>query len=82
LTIPVSIALAFVPDFATNPWRNRIPVYNKTITELSRLAYSSERMEWTREGVAEAFKTIVMEVLGITEGQYSEDAHFVKDYGV
>lgn len=81
-SVLAAFAVSRIMIFVTNPWKNRIPIYEKSVKDLMKLTYSSGQMQWTREGVAELFKEIVMEQLSVSEEQYSEDAHFVKDYGV
>ena len=52
------------------------------VRDLVMYAESSERVEWSREGIARRMKVIIIEQLGIKEAQYREDAHFIKDLGM
>jgi hypothetical protein len=66
----------------TRRFKVSIPRRYKTIRDLVPFAITSEQIKWTRGQVADGVKKIVLEILGIPESKYSEDAHFVKDLGV
>lgn len=43
---------------------------------------SSDCVTWSREEVSVLLKQIVQEQFGVSDEQYSEDAHFIKDLGM
>ncbi|MCF7848720.1 MAG: hypothetical protein K9M45_07720 [Kiritimatiellales bacterium] len=87
---PVSVIAGMLAAFAsswislrlTQKWENRIPIHYRTVKDLVQLAHRSDEMEWTRKGIAEALKQVVIDQLGLKDEDYSEDADFVKDYGI
>jgi acyl carrier protein len=74
--------LAFFADWITRPLRSRIPARFSRIRELVPFAVTSDVIAWTRDQVASLVKKLVIEQLGLREGQYREDAHFIKDLGL
>lgn len=77
-----AIAFSKLCKRITRRWENLIPIYTGTVLDLARVAQRSHDMEWTRDGIAKTLKRIIIDQLGLKEEDYSEDAHFVKDYGV
>jgi len=43
---------------------------------------TSDRVKWTRDQVSKVVKAIVMEQLGVSEAKYTEDSHFINDFGM
>ena len=42
----------------------------------------SDGVKWTREEVSVLVKEIVKEQLGVSEDKYTEDSHFINDFGM
>jgi hypothetical protein len=74
--------VAFVAVRLTQPLRLRIPARFSKIRALVPFAVTSDAIAWTRDQVASLVKKLVIEQLGLREGQYREGAHFVKDLGM
>jgi acyl carrier protein len=74
--------LAFITIRLTRPLRSRIPSRFLRIRELVPFAVTSEIIAWTRDQVASLVRKLVIEQLGLRDGQYREDAHFIKDLGM
>jgi len=74
------IVFSIVCAKLTRPFRIYISWEFKTVRDLVPAAMASNEVEWTREQVSGLVKKIVIEQLGISEIDYSEDASFVKDY--
>lgn len=66
----------------TNQFMVRIPHCIKTLRDIVPYAITSDQIKWTREQVSAVVKKIVLEQLDISEAQYREDTHFVKDLGL
>ena len=66
----------------TRRFKVRIPHRMKELRDIVPYAITSDQIKWTREQVSAVVKKIVLEHLGISEAQYREDAHFVKDLGL
>ena len=66
----------------TRPFCSHIPARYSRIRDLVPFAVTSDAIAWTRGQVASLVKKLVTEQLGLREGQYREDAHFVKDLGM
>lgn len=62
--------------------RRQIPHNRCSMRRLVPYAVTSDYIAWTREQVALLVRKIIIEQLGLREGQYREDAHFVKDLGI
>lgn len=73
---------AYLAVRMTERFRSRIPARFSKIRALVPFAVTSEAVAWTRDQVASLVKKLVIEQLGLREGQYQEDAHFVKDLGM
>ena len=77
-----AVLVAFVAARLTRPSRSRIPARYSRLRELVPFAVTSDAISWTRDQVASLVRKLVIEQLGLREGQYREDAHFVKDLGM
>ena len=66
----------------TSRCRCYIPARLRTVRDLVPFAITSDSVTWTREQVAVAVKQVVMVQLGLPESAYTEDAHFVDDFGI
>lgn len=77
-----SLLVAYEAALLTRPFRSRIPARYSRLRELVPFAVTSEAISWTREQVAALIQKLVIEQLGLREGQYREDAHFVRDLGM
>ncbi len=66
----------------TQRFRSRIPARYSQVRKLVPFAVTSDAIAWTRDQVASLVAKLVIEQLGLREGQYREDAHFVKDLGL
>jgi acyl carrier protein len=67
---------------ATRPLRRYIPFARSKIRDLVPYAMTSDFILWHRDQVAELVRKIVMEQLDLKEGQYREDAQFIRDLGM
>ena len=77
-----AVMAAYVAARLTRPFRSRIPARYSRLRELVPFAVTSDVISWTRQQVATLVRKLVIEQLGLREGQYREDAHFVKDLGM
>lgn len=77
-----SVLVAYVAARLTRPFCSRIPARYSRLRELVPFAVTSDAIAWTRDQVAALVRKLVIEQLGLREGQYREDAHFVKDLGM
>jgi acyl carrier protein len=77
-----ALVVAFVATWSTRPFRSCIPARFSHLRSLVPFAVTSDAIAWTRDQVASLVKKLVIEQLGLREGQYREDAHFVKDLGM
>ena len=62
--------------------RSRIPGRYATIGKLIRRFPVEGKSNWRRATIAKEVQSIVIEQLGLKEGEYREDAHFVRDLGM
>jgi acyl carrier protein len=74
--------LAYAAVQITRPFCSRIPARFSRIRELVPFVGTSDVIAWTRDQVASLVKKLVIGQLGLPEGQYREDAHFVRDLGM
>jgi acyl carrier protein len=77
-----SALVAYIAARGTRPFRSRIPARYSRLRELVPFAVTSDVISWTRDQVASLVKKLVIEQLALREGQYREDAHFVRDLGM
>jgi hypothetical protein len=77
-----ALLIAFVGTRITRPFRSRIPAQYSPLRKLVPFAVTSDAIAWTRDQVASLVKKLVIAQLGLREGQYREDAHFVQDFGM
>ncbi len=80
--ILLAISLGVVAEFVTRPLRIRIPSEFKVIRNLVPYAVTSDQVKWTREQVSELVRKVVIDELALNESEYTEDSHFVYDFGV
>jgi acyl carrier protein len=66
----------------TRPLLRAIPRRLQTVGDLTPWVLTSNQIQWSRELVRTRVKRIVIEQLGIAEAKYSEDANFVRDFGM
>lgn len=78
----VTVWIAFAVNQLTQEMRSRIPVGFCTVRSLVPYAMTSEAIAWRRDQVAAKVRKLVIEQLGLKEGEYREDAHFIKDLGM
>lgn len=64
------------------PWEKFVPIRYSTVRDLIPLAATSNRIDWSRDEVADVVRDIVMAVLSPKKESYHEDADFVKDLGL
>jgi len=62
--------------------RSRIPGRYASIRKLIRRLPAEGISNWTRANIAREVRSIVIGQLGLKEGEYREDAHFVRDLGM
>jgi acyl carrier protein len=74
-----TVLVAFAATWSTRSFRTRIPARYSRVRKLVGFAVTSDAIAWTRDQVGSLVKKLVTEQLGLREGQYREDAHFVKD---
>ncbi|MHB9006269.1 MAG: hypothetical protein ACYDC1_05010 [Limisphaerales bacterium] len=77
-----AVLVAYVAARLTRPFRSRIPARYSRLRELVPFAVTSDAISWTRDQVASLVRRLVIEQLGLREGQYREDANLVKDFGM
>jgi len=77
-----TVLVACVATQITRPFGSRIPARYSRLRKLVPFAVTSDAIGWTREQVTSLVRKLVIEQLGLREGQYREDAHFVKDLGM
>jgi acyl carrier protein len=77
-----TVLVACVAARLTRPFRSRIPARYSRLRELVPFAVTSDAISWTRDQVAALVRKLVIEQLGLREGQYREDAEFMKDLGM
>lgn len=78
----LAIVFAIVAARLTIPFKQYIPARLQTVRDLVPLAMTSDSITWTREQVSTLVKRVVMEQLGIPESKYTEDSHFIDDFGM
>ena len=66
----------------TSQFCSRIPAWCSKVRDLVPFAVTSNAVVWTRAQVAALVKEVVIEQLGVSEGQYREDADFISDFGM
>ena len=59
-----------------------IPSEFNSIRDIIPYVITSEHIKWTREQVSERLKIIIMDVLPVSESDYTEDSDFVKDFNL
>jgi len=77
-----ALLVAFVATRITRQLRSRIPARYSQLRKLVPFAVTSDAITWTRDQVASLVEKLVIEQLGLREGQYRENAHFIKDFGM
>ena len=82
LGVILAIGFACLAARFTIPFKQYIPARLQTVRDLVPLARTSDRITWTREQVATLVKQVVMEQLGVPESEYTEDSHFIEDFGM
>lgn len=76
------VVAAWVGERTTRPWRVFPPPSASTPRGLLPHAMSSPAIFWSRDQVAARVRELVIDILGLQEGRYREDADFVKDLGL
>ena len=74
--------LVFVKLNFSGPLKTCIPSRFKTMRDVVPLVMTSDGVKWTREEVSVLVKEIVKEQLGVSEDKYTEDSHFINDFGM
>jgi acyl carrier protein len=74
-----ALLFAVISERTTRPFKRCIPSRHSTFRKLVPSAMTSNFISWTRTQVALLVRKIVIEQLGLKEGQYRENANFVKD---
>lgn len=82
IAVGCTVFVAHVSNRLTRPFRSCIPPRYSRLRDLVPFAVTSDAIFWTRDQVATLIRKLVIEQLGLREGQYREDAHFVKDLGL
>ena len=82
VAVACTVLVAYLAARLTRPFRSRIPARYSRLRELVPFAVTSDAISWTRDQVATLVRRLVIEQLGLREGQYREDAHFMKDLGM
>ncbi len=82
LAAACTVLAAYVAARFTRPFRSSIPARYSRLRKLVPFAVTSDMIFWTRDQVASLIRKSVIQVFGLREGQYREDAHFVKDLGM
>ncbi len=77
-----SVLIGLAAIRSTRPSRCRIPARFSRIRKLVPFVVTSDAIAWTRDQVSSLVKKVVTDQLGLREGQYREDAHFVNDLGM
>lgn len=72
----------YIGTYLTRTMKTTIPARIKQVKDLIPFAITSDEMKWTKEQVSEHVKRIVIDIVGISESEYFEDAHFIKDLGI
>lgn len=78
MTIQIGVLSAKV----TTPYRTRLPRWCKSIRDIVPYVITSDQIKWTRGQVSQVLKKTVIKQLDINESDYSEDFHFVYDFGL
>lgn len=86
LTLPAVLAVLGLVMLATRPLCLEFPKERATVGQLTRFVvaycpalFGPVGRRWSRADVAAAVRELTIEELGLTQSQYREDAHFVKD---
>ena len=66
----------------TQRFKNRIPRMYSRVCDLVPFAITSAEISWSPDDVAWQVKQLVMDQLGLGEGEYREDGHFLHDFGM
>ncbi len=82
LAILAAGLVAWLLSRSTRRFRRRIPRSFATVRSLVPFAETAASVRWSRAEVAQAVREIVIEVIGLKEKHYSEDADFIKDLGL
>ncbi|ACM21465.2 hypothetical protein Geob_3122 [Geotalea daltonii FRC-32] len=77
-----AVITIYIGTSLTRPMKTTIPANIKQVKDLIPFAITSDEMKWTKEQISEHVKRIVIEIVGISESEYFEDAHFIKDFGI
>ena len=80
--IILTIVFACLTVHFTIPFKLYITTRLRTVRDLVPLAITSDSITWTREQVSTLVKEIVMEQLVVPESKYTEDSHFIDDFGM
>jgi acyl carrier protein len=75
-----TVLFAGTAERATRPFRHCLPC--SKVRDLVPYAMTSDFLSWKRSDVARAVRRIVVEQLGLRDGQYREDARFIEDLGM
>ncbi|MBI5684747.1 MAG: hypothetical protein HZC54_06675 [Verrucomicrobia bacterium] len=81
-SVVCTVLVAFLGTRLTRPYGTLIPRRYTRVRELVPFVATSDAISWTRDQVATLVKKTVIEILGLKDGVYREDAHFVKDLGI
>ena len=77
-----TMLVAYISAQLTRPFCSFIPARYSQLRELVPFAVTSNAISWTRDQVATLVRKLVIEQLHLREGEYREDAQFVKDLGM
>jgi acyl carrier protein len=80
--VALAIVFAVLAARFTIPFKQCIPARLRTVRDLVPIAITSDKVTWTREQVSALVKKVVMEQLGVPESRYTEDSHFIDDFGM
>ena len=82
LGVLLVVLYVVIAAIIASPWRIYILPEFKSIRDLIPYAITSDRVRWDRETVSIHVKRIVVEQLGLSESDYTEDSRFVEDFGM
>lgn len=80
--IALSVVFGIVAARLTRPFCLYIPRRYQTVRDLFPSVLTSDHVKWTRAQVSDLVKKVVMEQLGVSESQYTEDSNFINDFGM
>lgn len=80
--VGVAIIFSIIANRLTLPFKLYIPSKFVTVRDLIPPVLTSDYIKWTREQVSDLVKKIVIDQLGIPEAKYTEDSHFINDFGL